>query len=581
MTAREGPELQLISKTADNPQKGEKPASKPEAAPSEAAEVSLNPLSARLPVAKGEGMHRHGELWQYLPFVESGQISLNGATICAQVAKLAKEGLLDEYLTPSAVFMSCMLTEDVRQGRRHQHMTELIQLELGMPRAGAESPYAAQELMQGHWPWRLVDAEMMGTSGTEASRSLWYVRGFGRKMEKRFVASRSDVVPAELSRVFHAYTSGEAVFDGESNLEMDLWFVEFSNRLTVFLAESLNQWLEAAAGIPAMTLPFGRPITKDSVDFISTFLVTACFTMKPMDLDQPRYGIKTFVEPQLLMTLTGIPVHSRHRQSLQADGESGAVLAYLQGKFWELRDLLDAYPEARAVLHLNWGGQGNGDGMTRDGRSAGDDLGICCAAINIAAEVVTGDFIDRDGAGAAKGEVIPEMFRRLCGHHHHIVESGAKKAGNEMWKRWLKDLCQEFFAAAGSDPDARMVQGHNILATVTEFVAMNMVRMIDELIAPVIGVPEVVELSGGGPQNSFLRLCFEKYWRLRFSFSQQGQSGQNTRFITFAEFHAGSGCRNDSKEELLCVQLSQMGSIGRGGLLKDDENHFGNLGVFF
>lgn len=482
--------------------------------------------------------------------------SFEEATLVSHVAKIESEGLCEAGLTANHVLQSISI-EVMRRRGLDNHLADKMQIALGMPRRGALS--VAAELMNGYWPWRLTLTVMIGTSGTELSTSLIYVRGFGRQMIWRLVSNRSVPLPNPMAEFYSRFVANNILGNcGEISDKI----IRYSKSAGHFVAAQINGWIETFKDIPTYVLPFNRPLTKNSIDLISTFLITARFTTSPITVnyedfsgttrEKTGYGILTFIEPEDLARETGIPVHARHRQTDQAEGGSGAPLSGIQDDIWECAMLLDAFPDANAVLHINGGGQANGHIKNRNGVSVGDDFGPCAGLINQAAEVTTGDFLDRDGKYAAEGRILVSLFVRILARY---LELNQRKAGNEGIKAFVKFCAEECMEEAGTNSDERARMASDILATVSEVVAVILIAKIKELAAKT-GTPEVVEFSGGAWWNKHLTRRFQAHWKLWFK--------QEPAWTTFEAMHPGTGARNDTKEDLLLAQLSHMGSAGQG-----------------
>ncbi|MFI5927042.1 anhydro-N-acetylmuramic acid kinase [Micromonospora sp. NPDC051543] len=188
-------------------------------------------------------------------------------------------------------------------------------------------------------------------------------------------------------------------------------------------------------------------------------------------------------QPAWIAEATGLPVVADLRSRDVAAGGQGAPLVALFDTL-----LLRGLPGIPAALNL--GGIANITVVAPDGDPLAFDTGPANALLDAAVRHFSGgvEEYDRDGRGAAAGQVSPELLRRLLDESYYRLP-GPKSTGKELFHL-------PYLLAALADvptPDPR-----DVLATLTRLTA---VTVADACRAH--GVTRLV-VSGGGAHNPTL-----------------------------------------------------------------------------
>ena len=168
----------------------------------------------------------------------------------------------------------------------------------------------------------------------------------------------------------------------------------------------------------------------------------------------------------------GIPVVSDLRRLDVAWGGQGAPLVPLADQV--------LFPDWDAVLNL--GGFANVSMNAPDGRRLAWDIGPVNLLLNTLVHPLP---MDRDGALAAQGEVLPDLFRALqaLGHHHKLPP---KSLGREWLEGEVLPILNDHDQASQSD----------LLATAVAYIAWSVVKDVP--------AGARVLVTGGGAWNPTL-----------------------------------------------------------------------------
>ncbi|MGC5287640.1 anhydro-N-acetylmuramic acid kinase [Micromonospora sp. DT231] len=204
-------------------------------------------------------------------------------------------------------------------------------------------------------------------------------------------------------------------------------------------------------------------------------------------------------QPAWIAEATGLPVVADLRTRDVAAGGQGAPLVALFDTL-----LLRGLPGVPAALNL--GGIANITVVAPDADPLAYDTGPANALLDAAARHFSGgvEEYDRDGRGAAAGEVNPALLRRLLDEPYYR-QPGPKSTGKELFHL-------PYLLAALADaptPDQR-----DVLATLTRLTAVTVAAACRDH-----GVTQLV-VSGGGAHNpTLLRMIGEELPDVRLSSS--------------------------------------------------------------
>lgn len=188
-------------------------------------------------------------------------------------------------------------------------------------------------------------------------------------------------------------------------------------------------------------------------------------------------------QPAWIAEATGLPVVSDLRSRDVAAGGQGAPLVALFDAL-----LLGGLPGVPAALNL--GGIANITVVAPDVDPLAFDTGPANALLDAAARHFSGgtEEYDRDGRGAAAGQVNPELLRRLLDEPYYRLP-GPKSTGKELFH--LPYLLAALADAPTQDPQ-------DVLATLTRLTAVTVAGACRDH-----GVTRLV-VSGGGAHNPTL-----------------------------------------------------------------------------
>ncbi|MFG1648553.1 anhydro-N-acetylmuramic acid kinase [Micromonospora sp. NPDC049275] len=188
-------------------------------------------------------------------------------------------------------------------------------------------------------------------------------------------------------------------------------------------------------------------------------------------------------QPAWIAEATGLPVVSDLRSRDVAAGGQGAPLVALFDAL-----LLRGLPGVPAALNL--GGIANITVVAPDADPLAFDTGPANALLDAAARHFTGgaEEYDRDGRGAAAGQVNPALLRRLLDEPYYRLP-GPKSTGKELFH------LPYLLTALG---DAPTPDKNDVLATLTRLTAVTVADACREQ-----GVTRLV-VSGGGAHNPTL-----------------------------------------------------------------------------
>lgn len=158
--------------------------------------------------------------------------------------------------------------------------------------------------------------------------------------------------------------------------------------------------------------------------------------------------------PALLAELTGIDVVADFRSRDVAAGGQGAPLvpAFHRAVFGHT---------GQTVGVLNLGGIANLSVLAQDGAVGGFDCGPANVLIDLWCLRHTGQALDRDGAWAASGTLLPALLTRLLAEPY-LARTPPKSTGRDLFNAdWLAQQLRPFATARAVD----------VQATLTEFTA--------------------------------------------------------------------------------------------------------------
>ncbi|MGC4813259.1 anhydro-N-acetylmuramic acid kinase [Micromonospora sp. DT228] len=234
-------------------------------------------------------------------------------------------------------------------------------------------------------------------------------------------------------------------------------------------------------------------------------------------------------QPAWIAEATGLPVVADLRTRDVAAGGQGAPLVALFDTL-----LLRGLPGVPAALNL--GGIANITVVAPDADPLAYDTGPANALLDAAARHFSGgvEEYDRDGRGAAAGQVNPALLRRLLDEPYYR-QPGPKSTGKELFHL-------PYLLAALADaptPDQR-----DVLATLTRLTAVTVAGACRDH-----GVTQLV-VSGGGAHNpTLLRMIGEELPGVRLSSSDD------------------LGVASDAKEALAFALLGYLSVHGLPGTL--------------
>jgi len=240
----------------------------------------------------------------------------------------------------------------------------------------------------------------------------------------------------------------------------------------------------AEAAKEMMNIAWAEGIT---VDFVASHGHTVAHI--PPRGDHPR-GTLQIGEAAIIAERTGLPVISDFRQADMAAGGQGAPLVPYAD--W----VLFGRP-GRSLVCLNIGGIANMTVVTPEFENVlAFDTGPGNMAIDGAVRLLTRgeQWIDTDGAIAAKGIVIQEFMDYLLSHVY-FDRKPPKSTGRE-----------EFGAEVYLRDALALRKGHSredLMATITAAVAQSIVRAFDRFVRPHHNIARIV-VSGGGVYNKTL-----------------------------------------------------------------------------
>ncbi|MET8251138.1 anhydro-N-acetylmuramic acid kinase [Micromonospora sp. NPDC005197] len=188
-------------------------------------------------------------------------------------------------------------------------------------------------------------------------------------------------------------------------------------------------------------------------------------------------------QPAWIAEATGLPVVADLRSRDVAAGGQGAPLVALFDAL-----LLRGLPGVPAALNL--GGIANITVVARDADPLAFDTGPANALLDVAVRHFSGgvEEYDRDGRGAAAGQVNPVLLRRLLDEPYYR-QPGPKSTGKELFHL-------PYLLAALAD--APTPEPNDVLATLTRLTAVTVADACREQ-----GVTRLV-VSGGGAHNPTL-----------------------------------------------------------------------------
>jgi len=202
------------------------------------------------------------------------------------------------------------------------------------------------------------------------------------------------------------------------------------------------------------------------------------------------YGTLQIAEPSIIAELAGVPVVSDFRSRDMAAGGQGAPLVPYAD--WVLFHRVEEH-----VGCLNIGGIANFTVVTPKLKDVfAFDTGPGNMPIDGAMRLLTRgqQHMDWDGANAAKGKVLPELFDTLFGHEY-FQRMPPKSTGREEFGEDVY-LPQEIVNRAHFAPE-------DVMATITSVVAKSIALAHQKFIAPLYPLSQIV-VSGGGARNKTL-----------------------------------------------------------------------------
>ncbi|MGW3795538.1 anhydro-N-acetylmuramic acid kinase, partial [Micromonospora arida] len=220
-------------------------------------------------------------------------------------------------------------------------------------------------------------------------------------------------------------------------------------------------------------------------------------------------------QPAWIAEATGLPVVADLRSRDVAAGGQGAPLVALFDAL-----LLGGLPGVPAALNL--GGIANITVVAPDADPLAFDTGPANALLDAAARHFSGgtEEYDRDGRGAAAGQVNPELLRRLLDEPYYRLP-GPKSTGKELFH--LPYLLAALDDAPTPDPQ-------DVLATLTRLTAVTVAGACRDH-----GVTRLV-VSGGGAHNpTLMRMIAEELSGVQLSSSDDlGVASDAKEALAFA-----------------------------------------------
>jgi anhydro-N-acetylmuramic acid kinase len=316
---------------------------------------------------------------------------------------------------------------------------------------------------------RFIVGLMSGTSCDGIDAALVRIKGTGPKLHLKFIGIRSFPYPDFLrNRLLSPVMSSHEVC--QLNFELGERFGD-AVRDMMKLAEEEGCSIDAVAS-------HGHTISH----------------LPPRG--DGRYGTLQIGESAVIAEMTGLPVISDFRQRDMAAGGQGAPLVPYAD--WVLFSRPD-----RTVACLNIGGIANFTVVPPEFEKVfAFDTGPGNMAIDGAVRLLTrgSEFMDNNGAAAAKGIVIDELLEYLLSHPY-FERKPPKSTGREEFgaEVYLRD-------ALASRKDQKY---EDLVATVTSAVAYSIVRAFNWYIKPQHEISRII-VSGGGARNSTLLKMIQK-----------------------------------------------------------------------
>lgn len=231
------------------------------------------------------------------------------------------------------------------------------------------------------------------------------------------------------------------------------------------------------------------------VDFVASHGHTIAHI--PPGADPRGVGTLQIGQPAVIAEITGLPVVADFRpRDIAAGGQGAPLVPYAD---W----LLFRRADATAVT-LNIGGIANFSVLPPDLEEVtAFDTGPGNMIIDGAMRLLTNGEIgvDKDGAAAARGAVVPELLAELL-DHPYFRKPPPKSTGREEFGPavYLQSALTRYETWALDD----------ILATVTEAVARSIAEAFDSFIAPAHRVDAIIAAGGGTSNPALMRRLAEK-----------------------------------------------------------------------
>lgn len=187
-------------------------------------------------------------------------------------------------------------------------------------------------------------------------------------------------------------------------------------------------------------------------------------------------------DPNTIAEITGITTVADFRRRDIVAGGQGAPLvpAFHQAIFANAQ---------RSRVVLNVGGIANITILPFEGLVRGYDTGPGNGLLDAWISHCKGETIDRDGAWAAEGTVIPDLYAQLYAHPYFALPAPKSTGREEFSLAWLLEVLQAFPAIAQQ----------NVQATLLELTARSVAAQINDL----TDVADVL-VCGGGSKNGML-----------------------------------------------------------------------------
>jgi len=318
-------------------------------------------------------------------------------------------------------------------------------------------------------PERFIVGLMSGTSCDGVDAVLVRIRGTGPELHLKFAMMESFPYPDSLrTRLLSPHLTGQEVC--QLNFELGERF-----------ADAVEVMKERAVELDC------------EVDLVASHGHTVAH-MPPRG--RARFGTLQIGESAVIAERCGVPVVSDFRPRDMAAGGQGAPLVPYAD--WVLFSRPD-----RTVACLNIGGIANFTVVTPEfERILAFDTGPGNMAIDGAVRLLTrgAQQMDKNGAAAAKGDVVDELLQYLLAHPY-FARKPPKSTGREEFgaEVYLRDALA---ARKG-------LRNEDLIATVTMAVATSITNAFDRFIRPDFAVKRVI-VSGGGARNSTLMKMLQK-----------------------------------------------------------------------